>query len=87
MSSFFYGVLGMLFALLLFAGGVALGWRLHIKYIEKTAAAMRVELSEQEKRRQQEESRAFHQLTNYSPEMAYGIIRAADVYDNDNNGE
>lgn len=83
MSYFIYGVLGMLFTVLLFAGGVVTGWWLRNKYAEKTAAALKVELTEQEKLRQREEAQAFNQLANYSPELAYGIVRADDIYDTD----
>lgn len=83
MSDFFYGVLGMLCTMLLFGCGVALGWRLHIRYQEKTAAALKTELTEQEKRRQKEEAQAFGQLTNYSPELAYGIVKPTDIYEDD----
>jgi len=83
MSYFIYGVLGMLFTVLLFAGGTVFGWWLRIKYMDKTAAALKVELSEQEKQRQREEAQAFNQLANYSPELAYGIVRADDIYETD----
>ena len=73
----------MLCALALFAGGVAAGWRLRIRYTDKTADAVRIELSEKEKRRQREEAQAFSHLTNYSPELAYGIVKAADIYETD----
>ena len=83
MTYFIYGVLGMLFTIGLFAGGVATGWHLRIRYTKKTAAALQSELSEQEKRRQKEDAQAFSQLANYSPEMAYGIVRADDIYESD----
>ncbi len=83
MTYFIYGVLGMLFTVALFAGGVATGWSLRIRYTKKTAAALQSELSEQEKRRQKEDAQAFSQLANYSPEMAYGIVRADDIYESD----
>ena len=83
MTYFIYGVLGMLFTVALFAGGIAIGWRLRIRYTDKTAAAVRTELSEQEKRRQREDAQAFSHLANYSPELAYGIVKAADIYDTD----
>lgn len=83
MINFLYGVLGMLSTIALFAGGMAVGWHLRIRYTEKTAAALRTELSEQEKRRQKEDAQAFNQLANYSPEMAYGLVRASDIYDSD----
>lgn len=83
MTYFIYGVLGMLFTLALFAGGIWLGWRLRIRYVSKTADAVKNELSEQEKRRQKEEAQAFGQLANYSPELAYGVVKADDIYDID----
>jgi hypothetical protein len=83
MINFLYGVLGMLAALALFVGGAAAGWRLRIKYTDKTAAAVRTELSEQEKRRQREDAQAFSHLANYSPELAYGIVKAADIFETD----
>ena len=43
-------------------------------------------MSEQEKRRQKEDAQAFSQLANYSPELAYGIVRAGDIYETDNEG-
>ena len=81
MTYFVYGVLGMLFTVVLFAGGVIAGWFIRIRYVDKTKAAVHTELSEQEKRRQAEDARAFGQLVNYSPEMAYGIHRSEDLYD------
>lgn len=84
MTYFIYGVLGMLFTVCLFAGGVAVGWHLRIRYTDRTAAAVRVELSEQEKRRQREDAVAFNQLSNYSADMAYGVVRASDLYDDEN---
>ena len=83
MTYFIYGVLGMLFTLVLFAGGIATGWSLRIRYTKRTAAAVQTELSEQEKRRQREDAQAFGQLANYSPELAYGIVRAEDIYETD----
>jgi hypothetical protein len=71
----------MLFTIALFAGGVWLGWRLRIRYTDKAAAALRTELSEQEKKRQREDAQAFSQLANYSPELAYGIVSPDDIYD------
>ncbi|MBQ1792835.1 MAG: hypothetical protein II008_21885 [Oscillospiraceae bacterium] len=86
MTYFIYGVLGMLFTVALFAGGVAVGWHLRIRYTARTADAVKTELSEQEKRRQKEDAQAFSQLANYSPELAYGIVRAGDIYETDNEG-
>lgn len=83
MTYFIYGVLGMLFTVALFAAGVAVGWRMRIRYTSKTDAAVKTELSEQEKRRQKEDAQAFSQLANYSPELAYGIVRAEDIYESD----
>lgn len=83
MTYFIYGVLGMLFTIVLFAGGVWLGWHLRIRYTNKTAAALKIELSEQEKRRQREDAQAFGQLANYSPELAYGLVKPDDLYDID----
>ena len=86
MIYFIYGVIGMLFTVALFAGGVWLGWHLRIRYADKTAAAVKTELSEQEKRRQKEDAQAFGQLANYNPEMAYGLVKADDIYDIDDKG-
>lgn len=83
MTYFIYGVLGMLFTVALFAGGVYVGWRLRIRYTEKTAAALKTELSEQEKQRQREEALAFRQLANYNPDLAYGVVRASEIYEQD----
>lgn len=81
MSEFMYGVLGALLTVALFAGGVIAGWHIRIRYEDKTKAAVHTELSEQEKRRQKEDAQAFDQLVNYSPEMAYGLHRTEDIYD------
>lgn len=86
MMTFFYGVLGMLLTLVLFAGGVVLGWHLRIKYQDKTKAAVHFELSEQEKKRQKEDAQAFDQLVNYGPEIAYGLHRTEDIYETSNKG-
>ena len=83
MNTFFYGALGAILTVALFCGGVVAGWFLHIRYVDKTKAAVHTELSEQEKRRQREDAQAFDQLVNYSPEMAYGIHRTEDIYDTD----
>ena len=83
MIYFIYGVFGMLFAMVLFGGGAAAGWALRVKYVQKTVAAVQTELSEQEKRRQREDAQAFSRLANYNPEMAYGIVKAEDIYDED----
>jgi hypothetical protein len=86
MNTFFYGVLGMLVTLLLFAGGVVLGWHLRIRYDDKTKAAVHIELTEQEKKRQKEDAQAFDQLVNYGPEIAYGLHRSEDMYETSNKG-
>lgn len=78
MTYFIYGVLGMLFTVGLFAGGVFLGWHLRIRYTDRTQAVVREELTEQEKRRRKEDAQAFDTLVNYSPEMAYGLDRPPD---------
>ena len=81
MENILYGAIGALFTVALFSAGVYTGWRVHIRYTEKTAATVRTELSEAEKRRQREDAQAFDQLVNYSPEMAYGLHRTEDIYD------
>ena len=73
MTYFIYGVLGMLFTVALFAGGVFLGWHLRIRYTKKTQAVVREELTEQQKREAKEAAQAFDTLVNYNPEMAYGL--------------
>jgi len=86
MINVLYGVLGMLLAIALFGGGAALGWHLHIRFQDKTKAAVHIEMSEQEKRRQKEDAQAFDMLVNYSPEMAYGLHRTEDTYDTSDKG-
>ena len=85
-GSFFYGVLGMLCTVLLFAGGVVVGWVGHIRYMRHEEAARKIELTEQEKRRQREEAHAFHQLTNYNTDIAYGIAKVSEIYDDTDKG-
>lgn len=73
MTYFIYGVLGMLFTVALFSGGVFLGWHLRIRYTDKTKLAAHEELTEQQKREAKEAAKAFDQLVNYNPEIAYGL--------------
>ena len=81
MIYFVYGVLGMLFTIALFAGGVFLGWHLRIRFVHKTNAAVKSELSEKEKREAREAAKAFDTLVNYNPDVAYGINRRQDEED------
>ena len=81
MEYILYGAIGALLTVALFSAGVYTGWRVHIRYAEKTAAVVHTKLTEEEKKRQREDAQAFDQLVNYSPEMAYGLHRAEDIYD------
>ena len=75
MNGFIWGVLGMLATLLLLVGGFGIGWNCNNLYRKKTAAAVKQELSETEKRRIAEEAAAFDTLMNYSADMAYGLVK------------
>lgn len=81
MIYFVYGVLGMLFTIGLFMGGVCLGWHLRIRFVHKTNAAVKTELSEKEKREAREAAKAFDTLVNYNPDVAYGLIKSRDEED------
>ena len=66
-----YGAGGVLLALALLLSGAVLGWKGHTAWVEHTRRAVVEEVTEEEKRRQEAEQKAFSDLLNYNEEMAY----------------
>ena len=71
-----YGFIGAILALMLFGGGVVVGWKCNDKLREKKAVIAEQTLGEEERRRLKQEQDAFRTMLNYSPEMAYGVNTA-----------
>lgn len=70
--TFFYGFLGAVLALGVFATGAICGWRLNEKMHEKKAVIAEQQVGEEERRRLKAEQDAFRQLINYNTSVAYG---------------
>lgn len=70
---FLYGALGAVAVIALFSLGVFAGWRLHGRYCRPKAEKP----DDEALRRLKEEQEAFHQLTHYSADVAYGLRDAA----------
>ena len=70
--TFFYGFLGAILALGVFATGAICGWRLKEKMREKKAVIAEQQVGEEERRRLKAEQDAFRQLINYNTSVAYG---------------
>lgn len=80
MAYIFLGALGAVLALLLFGAGVYVGVKGNGRLFETAADKVHTEtIAEEERRRLIEDQRAFQTLVNYSPDMAYGFVTAADV--------
>ena len=67
----FYGFLGAILALSIFAAGVFAGWRGYDFMRKKNAAIAEQELGEEERRRLASEQEAFRAMLNYNAERAY----------------
>lgn len=72
--SFLYGALGTLAVMILFLGGAFAGWKAHDWLDKRTQKKTAKELTEDERRKLQEQQEAFHVLQNYSVERAYGMV-------------
>ena len=70
--TFFYGFLGAILALGVFATGAICGWRLNETMREKKAVIAEQQVGEEERRRLKAEQDAFRQLINYNTSVAYG---------------
>ena len=70
--TFFYGFLGAILALGVFATGAICGWRLNEKMREKKAVIAEQQVGEEERRRLKAEQDAFRQLINYNTSVANG---------------
>ena len=68
-----FGFVGAILALLIFFGGVMVGWRGYEKMQKKNAIIAAKEMGEAERRRLQQEQDAFRTMLNYNAETAYGI--------------
>lgn len=80
MAYIFLGALGAVLALLLFGAGVYVGIKGQGRIFEISAHKTHTETpAEAERRRLIEDQRAFQTLMNYSPDMAYGFVTAADI--------
>lgn len=80
MAGILWGVFGTLLTLVIICAAFFCGWKANDVYRAKTNKAVARELSEKEKKRQQEDNEAFHTLLNYSADTAYGIKTAAEVW-------
>ena len=70
---FVIGFLGALVAMVLFGGGIVIGWLLN-RYVDGNTQKVTAEaLTEKQKQRVKEEQEAWNQLHNYSVETAYGM--------------
>ena len=80
MLNIVYGALGAVLVLLLFAGGICVGYKLHARLAAQEAArAPKPETPEEaERRRLIADQKAFHTQMNYNADMAYGLLTAKD---------
>lgn len=80
MLNIVYGALGAVLVLLLFAGGMCVGYKLHVKLAaQEQARVPKPETPEEaERRRLIADQRAFHTQMSYNADMAYGLIPAND---------
>lgn len=80
MAYVLYGALGAILVLLLFAAGAYVGFVVHRRYTETSAAgAMADTPAEREIRRLKADQAAFAQMMNYNADVAYGTVSAQDV--------
>lgn len=75
----FYGFLGAIMALVIFAAGVIVGWRGYDYMRKKNAKIAEQELGEEERRRLEREQEAFRAMLNYNAEMAYAAAPMSDL--------
>ena len=73
---FIYGcLLGAIIVFIVFGAGFLTGWALKAADIKHTQRVTATELTQEQKRRVEEEQQAWKSLHNYSVEDAYGIHR------------
>ena len=72
--SFIYGVIGTLAVMILFFGGVLVGYKLRGK-VEAYRRPETAGPNEEELQRLKDQQKAFAEMQNYSVEMAYGQVR------------
>ena len=70
---FVYGFLGALVCLALLAGGGVIGWNIR-KAVTRHSKPDLPQPEERERKRLEEEQKAFRHLQNYSTEQAYGMV-------------
>ena len=75
---FLFGIVGFLIALILFTGGLALGWYICKLEREKSTPTAQ-ELSDVERKQLLETQEAYRRLHNYSVEDAYGMNSSPDL--------
>lgn len=73
MLNLLYGAIGTLGVLVLFAGGIFTGWRLHGAFIAHNHKVIREEMTEEQKQRFAADQAAWEAMMNYSTEAAYGL--------------
>lgn len=78
MAQFIYGAIGVIVALILFAAGCLLGWKLNDSYRAHAKQTVAKELTETERIRAKEDAEAFNTMMNYSSDVAYGITKLGD---------
>lgn len=83
MLNFIYGALGVVFALGLFAGGFALGWKGHKKFTERAKVAAESQYTEQQVKRMEEDKVAFETMLRYNAATAYGLNKTEDMLKGD----
>lgn len=72
MVNIVYGAVGVLAVLLLLFSGAIIGWKSRIAYENHNQKVIRQELTDEERRKFQEDQAAFSAMINYNVDMAYG---------------
>ena len=73
MTYIIYGAVGVIAVLLLFAGGVFAGWKLHVAYEKHNHKVVTESVSEEEKREFLAQQKAFDNMLHYNVNQAYGL--------------
>lgn len=77
--NFIYGVIGMVLVLLVFAAGVAVGWKVKEKIEANKAKTVEKALNEKERQQLVEDQQAFRTMIGYNVDMAYGTDLPPDA--------
>lgn len=72
MVNIVYGAVGVLAVLLLLFSGAIIGWKARVAYENHNQKVIREELTDEERRRFQEDQAAFSAMINYNVDTAYG---------------